>query len=174
LKSFVNTTLVLLAVLTALPLASAHAQGRKNRRQQQRQVKVFFSQAADGDAAAETGNPWNLRPVWRTVNAGAPLRPAILAFLDGPTRAEAARGLTGIDYGIRLVDVRRKGSRVRADFHMPRGAAFSGDMSPAIFRDGVERTIKQFDGVKTVIVCLDNVLDFWSESGEPPKRCPKL
>jgi hypothetical protein len=55
---------------------------------------------------------------------------------------------------------------------MPPGAAFSGDNSPFIFRDAVELTAKQFPGVKKVLVCLDGVEDFWSESEEPAKKCP--
>lgn len=169
------------AALTCLLLLTATfhimpdvAQAQNKSARSRRQVKVFFAKMTEDDSKHDPANPWNLQPVARTVDSAAPLAPTLRAFLAGPTRAEAASGLMDISYGIKLVRVRRKGSRVRADFHMPRGAAFSGDMSPVIFAEGVKKTINQFSGVRTVIVCLDGVLDFWSESDEPPKKCPRL
>jgi hypothetical protein len=72
------------------------------------------------------------------------------------------------------VDVKIKGDRVRADFTMPPGAAFSGDLSPALFAEAVRLTIRQFAGVKEVIVCLDGEIPSIDESGAPPVKCPAL
>lgn len=102
------------------------------------------------------------------------MRSTLTALLAGPTAAEERQGYSDISYGIKLVKVAIKGDTVRADFTMPPGAAFPGENAPFLFGDAVEFTAKQFPGVTKVIVCLDGILDFGSESGEPPRKCPRL
>lgn len=138
------------------------------------QVRIYLAKEIKESDKFDSKNPANLHPVFRKVSAAVPLRPTLEILLAGPTAAEEARGYSNISYGIKLVSVRMKQGTVRADFTMPPGAAFSGDMSPFYFRDAVEFTVKQFPQVKKVIVCLDGILDFWSESDNPPKKCPKL
>jgi hypothetical protein len=172
---------MLRALLSILVVACQHlpaaaqvspAGGRGRTRPPQR-VRIYLPvELKDGDPF-DSKNPANLHPVVRNVGgAVAPLRQTLLALLAGPTAAEKSRGYSDVSFGIKLTGVRIKGGVVRADFTMPRGAAFSGDNSPFYFRDAVEFTAKQFPGVKEVVVCLDGVLDFWSESDEPPRKCP--
>jgi len=55
---------------------------------------------------------------------------------------------------------------------MLEGATFSDDASPFVFKHVVEKTTLQLPQVKKVVVCPDGILDFWSESDEPPTKCP--
>lgn len=162
--------LVILAAAVHTPPSSAQDGARAKRRQ----VKVYMAKILEDGREPAADNPFNIHPLTRTVDAAAPMRPALDALLAGPTSAEEKRGFVDTGFGIKLVRLRRKGATARADFHMPPGAAFSGDLSPILFKEAVERTVKQFPGVGKVTVCLDGVLDFWSESGEPPQKCPKL
>jgi hypothetical protein len=117
-------------------------------------------------------NPHGLVAVKRMVDAKSPLRGALKALADGETRAEKRRELFSVMFGIKFVSVRLENGTAHAFFTMPEGAAFSGDLSPLVFKDAVERTALQFSAVKKVVVCLDGMLDFWSEDDTaPPKKC---
>ncbi len=163
-----------LLFVACLPLPAATqtrpASGRTRPRTQR--VKIFLPKEQKDSDPFDPKNPANLHPVTRTIGGASPLRQTLLALLKGPTATEEARGYFDVSYGIKLVSVRVDGDTVRADFTMPPGAAFSGDNSPFYFRDAVEFTAKQFPHVKEVIVCLDGTLDFWSESEDPPRKCP--
>ncbi len=147
---------------------SARAKGRLQ------PVKIYLTKDLQEGEPYDPNNPSNLHPVTRMVNRAAPLRPTLIALMAGPSAREKARGYIDISFGIKLSNVRMKEGTVLAEFTMPPGAAFSGDTSPFIFQGAVEKTIKQFPGVKKVIVCLDGEIDIGSESGEPPRKCPPL
>ncbi len=167
--------LLLTFVVACLPLpAAAQVRAASGRGRPGRQrVKIYLPREQKEGDPFDPKNPANLHPVTRTVSGAAPLRQALSALLAGPTRAEQSRGYVDVSFGIKLTGVRFDGETVRADFTMPPGAAFSGDNSPFYFRDAVVFTARQFPGVKEVTVCLDGLLDFWSESDEPPRKCPK-
>lgn len=139
--------------------------------QKKSEVRIYL---ARDDGEYDPNNHLNLFPVTRRVSAAAPLKPTLELLLAGPTAAEKKRGYVDISFGIKLVGVKIKGDRVRADFTMPPGAAFSGDISPAVFAEAVRLTIRQFPGVKTTIVCLDGEIPSIDESGSPPQTCPQL
>lgn len=162
------------AIISQASSVAAQTKSSAARAPATKQVRIYLAMEVSESDKFDSKNPGNLQPVFRKVSAAAPLRETLLLLLAGPTHPEEAAGYSDISYGIKLVSVRMRGSTVRADFTMPPGAAFSGDMSPFYFRDAVEFTTKQFPQVKKVIVCLDGILDFWSESDEPPKKCPKL
>jgi hypothetical protein len=134
----------------------------------QRQVEIYLIESNSND-------PWGLSPLKRTVNDPAPLRPTLKALLAGPTFSEKEKGYGNIDFGVKLAKVGIKNGIVRVDLFMAPGAAFAGDMAPFMLEDAVIRTAKQFPQVKKVIVCLDGVENFGSESGDnSPRKCPKL
>jgi spore germination protein GerM len=158
-----------------IPPALSQRRQTLERPQRKRQAaKIYLAKELKEGAPFNPKNPGNLHPVIRMVDRVAPLRPTLEALLAGPNTAEEARGYINISFGIKLVRVKIKNGTVRADFTMPPAAAFSGDNSPFLFKDAVELTIQQFPGVKKVIVCLDGDENFWSESEEPPKKCPAL
>lgn len=174
-KGFLFCSLLpVFAIISQTSAVVAQTQSSSVRAPAKQQVRIYLAKEVKEGDKFDDKNPANLHPVFRTVSAAAPLRQTLLLLLVGPTRAEEAAGYSDISYGIKLVSVRMKNRIARADFTMPPGAAFSGDMSPFYFRDAVEFTTKQFPQVKKVVICLDGILDFWSESDEPPKKCPKL
>ena len=139
---------------------------------QQKTVRanVYFRKSGNSD---DPENPYNLNPATRQVPANAPLRSALEALSAEPTAAEEAEGLMTSTFGIKLVSVRVRNGTAYTRFTMPPGAAFPGDAAPFIFGAAVEKTAKQFPAIKKVFVCLDGILNFGDESGEPPKRCPR-
>jgi hypothetical protein len=134
-------------------------------------VKIYVAKELENEADYDAKNPSNLVPVKRRVNAKSPLRNTLIALTNGLTRAEERQNLVSVMFGIKFVSVRLENGTAYTYFTMPEGASFSGDLSPLIFKDAVERTALQFTNVKKVQVCLDGILDFWSESDEPPKKC---
>lgn len=135
-------------------------------------VKIYLAKEYDDyDAEYDEKNPSNLFPARRRVDAASPLRNTLKALTEGPTKAEEKQKLFSAMFGIKLLSVRLEKGVAYTYFTMPEGATFSGDGSPFIFKNAVEKTALQFPNVKKVVVCLDGILDFWSESGEPPKKC---
>ena len=160
-------------LILLMPSMASRAQTAMSR-SKQRRVRIYLAKEMKEGDRDDPKNPGNLRPLNRQVNAASPLRATLEVLLAGPTQAEERQGFMDISFGIKLVKVLIKGDTVRADFTMPRGAAFSGDNSPFLFSDAVEFTARQFPGVKKVFVCLDGILDFGSESDKPPRKCPQL
>jgi spore germination protein GerM len=139
---------------------------------QTKAVKVYFLKEPYDNSDPE--NPAGLKPVTRKVSAKSPLREALLALTAGPSRAERKNGYDSPTWGIQLLSVKIKDGTAYTYFTMPEGATFSGDNSPFIFEDAVKMTASQFPNVRKVVVCLDGILDFGSESDEPPRKCPKI
>jgi hypothetical protein len=172
----INRTRAILAValvlITGGIVAKAEAQ-TKQRASKKKSVQIFLPK--EGDAPDPRSNPSNLQPVIREVNAAAPLRPAIEALLAGPTRQETRQGFGGHDVrSLYIVKVAVKDGTAYASFVHRNRAGWSGDLSPLAFGDGVERTLKQFPGVRRTIVCVDGVVNFADESGGPEKKCPNF
>jgi hypothetical protein len=116
--------------------------------------------------------PLGLVAVKRQVDRRSPLRSALEILTDGATVEEAEKqNLASSTWGIKLVSVRIKNRTAYTYFTMPEEARFSGDGAPFIFEEAVKKTVMQFRGVKRVVVCLNGILDFGSESEEPPGRC---
>ncbi|HEX8922982.1 MAG TPA: hypothetical protein VF766_16020 [Pyrinomonadaceae bacterium] len=165
--------LIVALILLIVGLAF-QAEARKHPLSQKKQVRVYLPK--DGDSANPSSNPFNLQPVTRSVNPAAPLRPALEALLAGPTAQEKRQGFQGHDVGgIYIVKVAVKDATAYASFaHRKTWAGWSGDLSPAAFRDGVERTLKQFPNVSRTVVCVDGIENFYDESGGPEKKCPRF
>lgn len=164
--------IVLLSLLAGGFALQAEA-GRTGLSRQRKQVRVYLPK--EGDASDVQSNPFNLQPVTRSVNAGAPLRPALEALLAGPTAQEKRQGFQSHDVsGLYLVKVAVKdGGTAYASFaHRKSWAGWSGDLSPAAFRDGVQRTLLQFTGVRRAVICVDGIENFYDESGDAEKKCP--
>jgi hypothetical protein len=141
---------------------------------QKKQVLVYLPK--DGDAANPNENPFNLQPVTRKVNQAAPLRPAIEALLAGPTPQEKRQGLQGHDVrGFYIVKVAVKDGTAYVSFaHHKSWVGWSGDLSASAFRQGVERTLKQFPSVRQTIICVDGIENFSDETADAAKKCPNF
>jgi hypothetical protein len=156
-------------LVLSLLLGCVHASAQKS--SPLKEVQIFLMKQPYDDS--DPKNPFGLKPVTRKVSAKSPLREALLALMKGPTVAEEAEGFSSSTYGIQLLSVKIKRGVAYTYFTMPEGATFSGDGSPFLFENAVERTAKQFPNVRKVVVCLDGILDFGSESGEPSRKCPR-
>lgn len=166
-----KTACLLSLFIVTLLSGSFNADAKKISNAQTKAVKVYFLKDPYDDS--DPKNPGGLGAVTRKVSAKSPLREALLALTVGPTAAEEKRGYSSSTWGIKLLSVKLKGGTAYTYFTMPEGAMFSGDNSPFIFEDAVKKTALQFPHVRKVVVCLDGILDFGSESGDPPRKCPK-
>ena len=167
-----KTACLLSLLIVALLFNSFNADAKKISNAQSREVKVYFLK--DPYDNSDPKNPGGLGAVTRKVSAKSPLRGALLALTGGPTAAEEKRGYASSTWGIKLLSVKIKNGTAYTYFTMPEGAMFSGDNSPFIFEDAVEKTALQFPNVRKVVVCLDGILDFGSESEDPPRKCPQI
>lgn len=123
----------------------------------QRQVRVYFPR----DGNPHPRDPFNLQFVVRNVSSAAPARPALEALLTGPTTAERQRRLRALDAeGLNISTLVIKGGEARVGFVSRGGKRWAGDLSPAEFRRAVERTLKQFSTVRSVVVLVDGKTDF--------------
>lgn len=140
--------------------------------QRKREVRVYFPNSAESKDMKN--NPSNLQPVTRTVSAAAPLRPALEALLEGPTPEEQQKGFMALDsVGMEIVRLEVKNGTARASFARKPQPGWAGDLSPLTFRAAVERTLKQFQGVRRTIVCVDGLLNFGALGETRDQKCPK-
>jgi spore germination protein GerM len=158
--------LTLIAVFACLQTAGAQTSSTRLK-----EVKIYLAKSPYDNS--DPNNPHGFATVTRRVNAKSPLRPTLVALTKGPTEAEKKSGFESPTFGIQLLSVSIKRGVAYTYFTMPEGATFSGDGSPFIFEDAVRRTAMQFPTVRKVVVCLDGILDFGSESDEPSKKCPR-
>lgn len=158
--------ILIAAIVLAIGISSALAQRPK--RKELIEIKIFLAKETE---EYDERNPHGLIAVKRIIDARSPLRNALIALTGDVTEAEKKRKLFSAMFGIKLLSVRVKNQTAYAYFTMPEGATFSGDGSPFVFEDAVKRTAMQFPPIKKVVVCLDGILDFWSESEEPSKKC---
>jgi len=135
-------------------------------------VDIYLFQTGPATNSTEQ-NPYGLVAVKRSVEARSPLRGALSALTGKVSEKEESQNLFSPVWGIRFVSVRLEKGTAYAYFTMPEAARFSGDGAPFIFKAAVEKTARQFPTVKKVVVCLDGILDFGSESEEPARRCGK-
>ena len=148
----------IMLVITCGPTSLARAQGDSP--SGQRQVRVYFPR----DGNPHPRDPFNLQFVVRSVATAAPARPTLEALLAGPTAVEKRRRLRPLDAGGLSIGTLVIGNgTARVDFVSRGGKRWAGDLSPAEFRQAVERTLKQFSTVRRVTVSVDGKTDFDSE-----------
>jgi hypothetical protein len=126
----------------------------------QRQVRIYFPR----DGNPHPRDPFNLQFVLRTVAMAAPARPALEALLAGPTAEEERRRLRALDArGLSIGTLSIRDGAAQVDFVYRGSKRWGGDLSPAEFRRAVERTLKQFSTVRSVIVSVNGRTDFDSQ-----------
>ena len=146
----------IMLVMTGGPTSLAGAQGVDT--SGQRQVRVYFPR--DG-GNPHPRDPFNLQFVVRQVATAAPARPALEALLAGPTATEKRRRLRPLDAGgLAVGALTISDGTARVDFVSRGSKRWAGDLSPAEFRQAVERTLKQFSTVRRVTVSVDGKTNF--------------
>jgi Sporulation and spore germination len=149
--------IMLLALAFIGPTLRANSMQEREAAQRQRQVRVYFPR----DGNPHPRDPFNLQFVVRNVAASAPARPALESLLAGPTSTEKRRRLRALDSaGLKVGSLVIDNGTARVDFVSRGGKRWAGDLSPAEFRQAVERTLKQFSTVRRVTVSVDGRTDF--------------
>lgn len=140
-------------------------------RAQTREVSIYLHRMVEDE---KTGIPKRyLLEVKRRVDARAPLEGALRALLGGATNEETKRGMHSFIYGVELESVRIKNKAARVDFTFNRRTnSWLDPTMEAFFNEAVERTAKQFAGVKRVLVCVDGIENFFL-SERFHRKCPK-
>jgi hypothetical protein len=153
-RTLIGWAILLVIACVGMPsVARAQQRGPSG----QRHVRVYFPR----DGNPHPRDPFNLQFVVRNVAAAAPARPALEALLDGPNAEERRRRLRALDAeGLSMGTLTIKDGTARVDFVSKGGKRWAGDLSPGEFRQAVERTLKQFPTVRSVIVSVDGRTDF--------------
>ena len=148
--------LISLAAGYTMPKAYAGVQRKK-------EVQVYFWRERDSTSA----NPLGVSSVKRRVNASTPARAALEALLGGPNASERNQGYLSLnveELDIGLLSIRNGTARV--NFVASRTwAGWPGDLAPGRFKQAVTRTLKQFPGVRRVIVSVNGDPKFDSGRG---------
>ena len=150
--AFVSTIIVLACLMQVTATAPIRA---GTQRAKTKKVKIYFYH--------DPGEYIDLSPVERRVSADSPARAAINALLKGPTEEERSRGFEGLagapEFAIGSLKIARGTARI--NFVVSRTwAGFPGDIAPVRFKKAVELTLKQFPGVRRVIVSLNGDRNF--------------
>jgi len=146
---------VCLLLMRLLAGACLGQRASRTRASKSQRVKIYFYH--------DPGEYIDLSPVTRTIRSATPARVAIQALLAGPAEAERQKGFDGLaganEFAIGKLTI--KNGTARINFVVSRTwAGFPGDIAPARFKKAVELTLKQFAGVKRVIVSLNGDVNF--------------
>jgi hypothetical protein len=91
-------------------------------------------------------------------------------LLEGATDEEMSQNLRSPIFGIELVSVRQVKNTVFAKFKSTDTKPLD-KISALVFRQSVEKTARQFSGVKNVKICLDGVSQSSRKTGASPGQC---
>ncbi len=127
-------------------------------------VKVYFFYLAG--LGHPQSNTFDLKAAMRPRDAANPEAGSLQALLKGPTAAEKKAGLASPDaQNLGLVRITHTGSTYRAYFRSIGTHGWAGDMSPSRFKTAVQWTLRQFAGVRTVVVYIDGDSKFEQMGG---------
>lgn len=132
-----------------------------------RDVEIYLWRVNDDDGA----KPFVLKPVLRSVEANAPLRPTLEALFKGTFESEVTDGFDSSTFGMKFEGVVLKNGVATVKFSQPPKETNYGSMGPFIFLDAIERTAKQFPAVKKVEVCAIGETMIDSELEKQFPRC---
>jgi len=116
-------------------------------------VKVFFNNnKMDPEFSCN-----KVFPVERSVlKSGELEREALAELLIGPTQNEVMEGFfTSINSGVKINNISINGQTIRVDFDERLEEATGGSCRVAAIRAQITQTLKQFSGIKNVIISID-------------------
>ena len=130
----------------------------------QAQVKAFFSKPSG--QTPPSNNVFEMIAVTRHANPTTPARGALEALLGNTTTQEEQSGFIRLDAAnLSIGTLTINNHHADVDFYSGGTKGWAGDLSPTIFKQAVERTLKQFPTVSTVTVKVDGNADFDSLQG---------
>lgn len=132
-----------------------------------RDVQIYLWRVNDDEGS----KPFVLKPVLRSVEANAPLKPTLEALFKGTFESEVADGFDSSTFGMKFEGVVLKNGVATIKFSQPKDQRNHGTQAPSIFFEAIEKTAKQFPTVKKVEVCAigDTLIDAQLEKQFP--RC---
>jgi len=147
-KILIIAILVLVIVAATIILVNESAQ-----RQKFVAVKVFFNNSKmDPEFSCN-----KVFPVERTVlKSGNEKEEAVSELLQGPTEQEAEQGyFTSINSGVKTENLSVNGDTVNIAFDESLEEAVGGSCRVAAIRAQIEQTLKQFSGIKNVVISIN-------------------
>lgn len=114
-----------------------------------RDVEIYLWRVNDNEGS----KPFVLKPVLRSVEANAPLKPTLEALFKGTFEKEENEGFSSSTFGMKFEGVLLKNGIATVKFSQPKDQTNYGSMGPFIFLSAIEKTAKQFPSVKKVEVC---------------------
>jgi len=163
-----KTVFALLICAILLNAATFNAEARPAKKE----VRIYFGSSQKTDCGND--NLFCIEPVSRMVDGRSPALGAMKALIAGPTAEEKSKGLYApyTEYlSIKRLVITRGTAQVSLRTTRKGWQRWPGDMAPGRFTAAIEKTLKQFPGVRRVAICLDGYADFGSERGGPRKRC---
>ena len=129
-----------------------------------KEVRIYLGSSQENDCGND--NLFCIEPVSRMVDNRAPALGAIKALIAGPTAEEKSRGLYApyTEYlSVKRLVITRGAAHVSLRTTRKGWQRWPGDMAPGRFTAAIEKTLKQFPGVRRVTICLDTLVR--SEAG---------
>jgi spore germination protein GerM len=114
-----------------------------------RDVEIYLWRANDDDGT----KTFVLKPVLRSVDAAAPLRPALEELFKGAYESEEKDGFGSSTFGMKFEGVVLKNGVATVKFSQPPNETNYGTLGAFIFLEAILKTAKQFPTVKKVEVC---------------------
>ena len=156
----------IIVVLLLLLIAIA-ARAQTGRQEKLTTVKIYLLDTFEQETPLKKVN---LMAVERQVKAASPLRGALEALLEGATDDETSQNLRSPIFGVELVSVGRVKNTVFAKFRNTEIKPLD-KFSALVFKQSVEKTARQFSGVKKVEICWDGVLKSSRKTDSAPGKC---
>lgn len=114
-----------------------------------KRVKIYLWRANDDEGS----KPFVLGTVEREVNSATPLQPALQELFLGAAKYEEENGFSSSTFGMKFEGVVLKNGLATVKFSQPKNQTNYGSAGPLIFLAAIEKTAKQFPGVRKVEVC---------------------
>lgn len=163
-----KSVIALLGCAVLLNIAAFNVDARPAKKE----VRIYLGSYKEAECGND--NPFCIKPVTRMVDSRSPALGAMKALIAGPTAEEKSKGLYApyTEYlSIKRLVITKGTAHISLRTTRKGWLRWPGDMAPSRFREAIEKTLKQFPGVRRVALCLDGYTDLDSGEGGPRKRC---
>lgn len=163
-----KTAIALLGCAILLNIAAFNVDARPSKKE----VRIYLGSYKEAECGND--NPFCIKPVRRMVDSRSPALGAMKALIAGPTAEEKSKGLYAPyteNLSIKRLVITKGNAYISLRTTRKGWLRWPGDMAPSRFAEAIEKTLKQFPGVRRVTICLDGHTDLDSGEGGPRKRC---
>lgn len=154
--------------------APAQAQKKQPKTPQTREITIYVYQRPPAESGKFYGE---IVPVKRQIANYKPLGQALKLLLEGATEEEEKRNLESFIFELDFVSARivKGTAQIHFKFRNPEIAIESwegGGFDRENFNRAVEKTARQFAGVKRVSFCISGMQGYTDPDGKPEVKCP--